>query len=77
MVASGLYIRSAVAVISELMQHADCPVITARHDPRNPNSGAVMRKCGMTRLGVRHGDHNNQGECDAVVYGINRSERMK
>ena len=65
------------AVISELMQHADCPVITARHDPRNPNSGAVMRKCGMTRLGVRHGDHNNQGECDAVVYGINRSERMK
>ena len=49
--------------------------IQAAHDPRNPNSGAVMRKCGMTCEGtLRRAGRNNQGICDEVVYGILREE---
>lgn len=49
--------------------------LEARHDPRNPNSGAVMRKCGMQYEGtLRQSDRNNQGICDAAYYSILRSE---
>ena len=49
--------------------------IQARHDPRNPNSGGVMRKCGMAYEGtLRRWDRNNQGICDAAVYSILREE---
>jgi ribosomal-protein-alanine N-acetyltransferase len=45
--------------------------IEARHDPRNPNSGKVMRKCGMKYEGtMRESDRNNQGVCDAAMYAI-------
>ena len=50
--------------------------IQARHDLRNPNSGAVMVKCGMKFEGThRQADRNNQGICDASYYGILASER--
>lgn len=49
--------------------------IQATHDPRNPNSGLVMAKCGMKKEGVlRCTGRNNQGICDEVVYGILREE---
>lgn len=49
--------------------------IQAEHDPRNPNSGAVMRKCGMVCEGtLRRAAVNNQGICDIVVYSILREE---
>lgn len=49
--------------------------IQAKHDPRNPNSGAVMRKCGMVCEGtLRRAGVNNQGICDEVVYSILREE---
>lgn len=45
--------------------------IEARHDPRNPNSGKVMQKCGMKYEGtLRQADRNNTGICDTCVYGI-------
>jgi len=45
--------------------------IESRHDPRNPNSGNVMQKCGLKYEGVmRQADINNQGLCDAVRYAI-------
>lgn len=45
--------------------------IEARHDPRNPNSGKVMLKCGMKYEGtMRQDDINNQGICDTVRYAI-------
>ena len=41
------------------------------HDPNNPNSGAVMRKCGMTyEATLRQADWNNQGVCDICMYAI-------
>lgn len=45
--------------------------VECRHDPNNPHSGGVMRKCGMTYEGTtRRADRNNQGICDAAWYGI-------
>ena len=45
--------------------------IESWHDPRNPGSGAVMRKAGMTYEGLlRQADWNNQGICDACVCAI-------
>lgn len=50
--------------------------IEARHDPRNPNSGKVMEKCGMKYEGTqRSADRNNQGICDACCYALLKSER--
>ena len=45
--------------------------IESRHDPRNPNSGKVMLKCGLKYEGtMRDADWNNQGICDASMYAI-------
>jgi len=45
--------------------------LESRHDPRNPHSGDVMKKCGMRYEGTRRqGDRNNQGLCDAAFYAI-------
>jgi ribosomal-protein-alanine N-acetyltransferase len=50
--------------------------IESRHDPRNPHSGMVMKKCGMQYEGtMRSSDRNNQGICDACWYAMLRSER--
>ncbi len=50
--------------------------IESRHDPRNPHSGMVMKKCGMKYEGtMRSADRNNQGICDACWYALLRSER--
>ncbi|MDR0946520.1 MAG: GNAT family N-acetyltransferase [Ruminococcus sp.] len=46
--------------------------IESCHDPRNPNSGAVMQKAGLFYEGTaRQADKNNQeGFCDACYYAI-------
>jgi len=45
--------------------------IESRHDPRNPNSGKVMVKCGLSYEGtMRQSDMNNQGICDAARYAM-------
>lgn len=50
--------------------------IESRHDPKNPNSGKVMKKCGMKYEGtLRSADWNNQGICDACYYALLKSER--
>lgn len=50
--------------------------IEAKHDPRNPNSGKVMEKCGMKYEGtLRSADRNNQGICDISYYAMLKSER--
>lgn len=45
--------------------------IESMHDPRNENSGKVMRKCGMKYEGtMRQADISNQGIVDACVYSL-------
>lgn len=52
---------------------ANC--VNACHDPRNPGSGRVMQKCGMTYEGTwRAGGVNNQGVCDECWYSILKDE---
>ncbi|MGX8686732.1 MAG: GNAT family N-acetyltransferase [bacterium] len=50
--------------------------IECRHDPKNPHSGMVMKKCGMQYEGtMRSSDRNNQGICDACWYALLKSDR--
>lgn len=63
------------ALIAFFFEEVGAGRVQARHDTRNPNSGAVMAKCGMKYEGtLRQADRNNQGICDAAVYGILREE---
>ncbi len=68
--------EALMAVIDFLFDKVDVNRIQARHDPRNPNSGRVMKHCGMKYEGtLRSSDRNNQGICDACIYSILKSER--
>ncbi len=67
--------EALAAVIDFFFTEVGVNRIESRHDPRNPNSGKVMMKCGLTYEGtLRSSDHNNQGICDASYYGLLKSE---
>ena len=71
----GITSEALTALIGFCFEELGANRVEARHDPNNPNSGAVMKKCGMTFEGtLRQSDHNNQGICDASYYGVLRSE---
>lgn len=66
------------AVMDFFFDQVNANRVEARHDPRNPNSGKVMQKCGMRFEGtLRSADKNNQGLCDASYYALLKSERTK
>ena len=72
----GITSEALKAVMAFLFDVVDVNRIEARHDPRNPNSGKVMQKCGMKYEGTLHSaDWNNQGICDACYYALLKSER--
>lgn len=72
----GIMTEALNAVIDFFFYSVNVNRVEARHDTNNPNSGAVMRKCGMTYEGtLRQADRNNQGICDAAYYSILRSEK--
>ena len=74
----GIVSEALAAVIKYLFEEVGMNRVAARHDPNNPHSGGVMRKCGMKYEGTnRSCDRNNQGICDAVQYSILRSEWLK
>jgi len=71
----GLMSEALQAVINYLFDEVGYHRIESMHDPNNPHSGAVMRKCGMQYEGTsRASDRNNQGICDAAHYAILRSD---
>lgn len=71
----GFVSEALKALIAFFFDEVGVNCIAARHDPRNPNSGAVMRKCGMRYDGtLRRSDRNNQGICDAAWYSILKEE---
>lgn len=72
----GITSEALKAVMDFLFDIVDVNRIESRHDPRNPNSGKVMEKCGMKYEGtLRSSDWNNQGICDACCYALLKSER--
>jgi len=72
----GIMSEALKAVMDFLFDVVEVNRIESRHDPRNPNSGKVMQKCGMKYEGtLRSSDWNNQGICDACYYALLKSER--
>ena len=72
----GIVSEALKAVMDFLFNEVGYDRIEARHDPRNPHSGGVMKKCGMKYEGtLRQSDWNNQGVCDACWYALLKSER--
>lgn len=71
----GITTEALRRVMEFLFEEVGVNCVQSRHDPRNPNSGAVMKKCGMTYDGtLRRCDINNQGICDACYYSITAEE---
>lgn len=74
----GIMTEALTVVIEYLFTEVGMNRIAARHDPNNPHSGGVMRKCGMKYEGTNRAcDRNNQGICDAAQYSILRGEWQK
>lgn len=72
----GIMSEALRAVMAFLFDEVGYQRIESRHDPNNPHSGGVMRKCGMKYEGtLRQSDWNNQGICDAAWYALLKSER--
>lgn len=71
----GIMSEALAALIRFFFDEVGVNRIETRHDPNNPHSGDVMKKCGMRFEGtLRQSDWNNQGICDACWYAILRSE---
>lgn len=71
----GITVEAFSAIIKFFFEEMGINCVNACHDPRNPNSGKVMKKCGMTYEGTwRAGGVNNQGICDEAWYSILREE---
>lgn len=67
----GITSEALSAVVEFFFDEVEVNRIEARHDTNNPNSGKVMLKCCFTYEGTRRkADKNNQGICDAAMYGI-------
>lgn len=74
----GITSEAFAAVIPFLFEEVGANRIAAKHDPNNPHSGAVMRRCGLTHEGtVRQTGLNNTGLCDLCIWGILRSDYDK
>ena len=59
------------AVISFCFREIKANRIEAKHDPNNPASGKVMKKCGLMYEGtLRKAWWNNKGPIDVCVWGI-------
>lgn len=74
----GITSEALSAVIRFLFEQVSMERVEARHDVNNPNSGAVMEKCGMKKEGVlRRAERNNQGIVDVCVYAAFKDEWKK
>ena len=75
---TGIMSEAFAEVIRFFFEEVGINRIESLHDPRNPNSGKVMGKCGLTYEGtLRQSDRSNQGLCDAKWYAILREDYLK
>ncbi len=52
--------------------------IESQHDPNNPHSGNVMKKCGLIYEGtLKKADWSNRGIVDACMYGLVAEDYFK
>lgn len=67
----GITSEALSALVKFFFEEVGVNRIESRHDPRNPNSGKVMMKCGLKYEGThQEADWNNQGRCDCAMYAI-------
>ena len=71
----GITSEAFSAVIPYLFLEVGANRIESQHDPDNPRSGAVMKKCGLRYEGtLRQADSSNRGIVDACMYSILKDE---
>ncbi len=74
----GIMSEALAALIEYFFEKVGVNRIESRHDPNNPNSGEVMKKCGLIYEGtLRQADTNNKGLVDASMYAILREDYKK
>lgn len=74
----GITSEAFAAVIPYLFEEVGADRIESQHDPDNPNSGNVMKKCGLKYEGtLRQADYSNRGRVDACMYSLLRDEWRK
>jgi len=74
----GIMTEAFSRVIKFLFEEVGANRITATHDPRNPHSGDVMKKCGLQYEGtMRQAGRNMQGICDVARYAILREDYLR
>ena len=75
---SGFTSEAFSAIISFFFEEVGAGRIESMHDPENPNSGRVMKKCGLIYEGtLRKSDWSNRGIVDACMYGMLASDYFK
>lgn len=67
----GINSESLAGLIRFFFKEVKVNRIESRHDPRNLNSGKVMKNCGLIyEETIKQGDWNNKGICDYSMYGL-------
>lgn len=75
---NGIMTEAFTAVIKFLFEEVGVNRIEATHDLNNPNSGKVMKRCGLQYEGtLRQAGKNNCGICDTVHYAILKEDYVK
>ncbi len=70
--------ESFAAIIPFFFNDVKVGRIESQHDPNNPNSGKVMKKCGLQYEGtLRKADWSNKGIVDACMYGLLAEDYFK
>ncbi|NLE25512.1 MAG: GNAT family N-acetyltransferase [Clostridiaceae bacterium] len=71
----GITSEAFAAIIPYLFDEVGVNRIESQHDPNNPHSGNVMKKCGLKYEGtLRQADFSNKGIVDACMYSILKDE---
>lgn len=71
----GFTTEALKAIIPFFFEEVGVNRIESQHDPNNPNSGMVMKKCGLRYEGtLRQADWSNKGVVDACIYSLLKSE---
>ena len=71
----GITSEAFKAIIPFFFDEVGVNRIESQHDPNNPNSGEVMKKCGLKYEGtLRQADWSNKGVVDACIYSLLKSE---
>lgn len=72
----GIMSETLQAVLDFFFEEVGVNRVEAIHDVKNPNSGAVMKKCGMKyEATLRQSGWNNSGICDMAWYALLKEDR--